>query len=125
MKNVKTARVDAEIQRELAVLLNYSVKDPRLDGAMISVTRVKTTQDLKYAKAYVSVLGGDKKAVLQTLTATAGFLRSSLAAKLRIRTVPELRFELDDSFEYGQKIDRILKDLNLPPAEDAPADETK
>ena len=125
MKNIKTERVDAEIQKELAMLLNYGVKDPRLEGAMISVTRVKTTQDLKYAKVFVSIMDQDKKTVLKTLRACAGYLRSSLSAKLRIRTVPELTFELDESFEYGHKIDMILKDLKIAPEEETPVDDKK
>jgi ribosome-binding factor A len=125
-KNIKTERVDAEIQKELSMLLNYGVKDPRLEGAMIGVTKVKTTQDLRYAKVFVSIMDPDKTTVLKTLRSCAGFLRSSLSARLRIRTVPELMFELDDSFEYGYKIDKILKDLHLPPEETtAPVDENK
>jgi len=125
MKNVKTERVGAEIQRELAVILNYGVKDPRLAGMMISVTRVEATQDLKYAKVFVSFMEADKKAALKTLQSCGGFLRSALSAKLRIRTVPQLTFVLDDSFEYGHKIDMILKDLNIQPEESAPTDEEK
>lgn len=118
MKSVKVERINAEIQRELSILLSYGVKDPRLQGVMISVSRVTTTADLKYAKVFVSIMGGDNnKAVLKVLQSGAGYMRSELAGKLRIRTVPEFTFVEDDSFEYGMRIEKILKDLNIGAAE--------
>mgnify|MGYP000821370061 CR=1 FL=1 len=79
---------------------------------MISVTRVKATPDLKYAKVYVSIL--NPKSVEETmkgLKESAGFIRSQVAKTINLRITPELIFEIDDSLEYGEKIEKILKEL--------------
>ena len=80
---------------------------------MISVTKVKITPDLKYAKVYVSILNSknDEK-TMEALKKSAGFMRSQIAKRVNLRITPELVFEKDDSMEYGMKIDAILKDLN-------------
>lgn len=122
MKNIKFERIDSEIQRELSLLLRYDVKDPRVTQAMVSVSGVKTTADLKYAKVFVSIMAEDKKVVLKALQAGAGFFRKELASRLRIRTVPEITFVLDESFEYGLKIDKILKDIVPSSSEDTLTD---
>lgn len=110
---MKIERVDAEIRKELSALLASELRDPRLEGFMLSVMQARTTKDLKYCKVYVSVLGeGNREEVINALNASAGYLRKLLFARLRIRAVPELLFQLDDSIDYGFKIDKILKDLN-------------
>ncbi|MDD3946810.1 MAG: 30S ribosome-binding factor RbfA [Clostridia bacterium] len=122
MKNIKFERIDSEIQRELSLLLRYDVKDPRVTQAMVIVSGVNTTADLKYAKVFVSIMAEDKKVVLKALQAGAGFFRKELASRLRIRTVPEITFVLDESFEYGLKIDKILKDIVPSSSEDTLTD---
>ena len=88
------------------------MKNPEATG-MISVTKVKITPDLKYAKVYVSILNSknDEK-TMEALKKSAGFMRSQIAKRVNLRITPELVFEKDDSMEYGMKIDAILKDLN-------------
>ena len=88
------------------------LKNPEATG-MISVTKVKITPDLKYAKVYVSILNSknDEK-TMEALKKSAGFMRSQIAKRVNLRITPELVFEKDDSMEYGMKIDAILKDLN-------------
>ena len=79
---------------------------------MLSVTKVKITPDFKYAKVYVSILNSkniDK--TMQGLKESAGFIRSKIAKTINLRITPELVFEIDDSLEYGARIDNILKDL--------------
>ena len=79
---------------------------------MISVTKVKVTNDLKYAKIYISILNSkDEKATIDGLKKSAGFIRTELAKRVNLRNTPELIFEKDDSIEYGAKIDSILKDI--------------
>ncbi|MNL73959.1 Ribosome-binding factor A [compost metagenome] len=79
---------------------------------MISVTRVKVTPDLKYAKVSVSILNSKNiKTTLVGLKSSAGFIRSELAKKINLRNTPELVFELDESLEYGARIDSILSDI--------------
>ena len=77
-----------------------------------SVTKVKVTNDLKYAKVYVSILNSKNlKETMEGLKKSSGFIRSELARKINLRNTPEILFELDDSLEYGAKIDSILKEI--------------
>lgn len=105
-------RIDEELKKELSQIISYELKNPEATG-MISVTRVKITPDLKYAKVYVSILNSknDEKTI-EALKRSAGFIRSQIAKRVNLRITPELVFEKDDSMEYGMKIDSILKDLN-------------
>ena len=87
------------------------MKNPNVTG-LLSVTRAKITPDFKYAKVYVSVLNSknlDK--TMQGLKDSAGFIRSQIAKTINLRITPELVFELDDSVEYGMRIDNILKEI--------------
>lgn len=105
-------RIDEELKKELSQIISYELKNPEATG-MISVTKVKITPDLKYAKVYVSILNSksDEKTI-EALKKSAGFIRSQIAKRVNLRITPELVFEKDDSMEYGMKIDSILKDLN-------------
>lgn len=98
-------RVNKVIQQELSELLQRHVKDPRL-GNFITITEVATSPDLKYAKIYVSHLGGEKEkqGTLSALAAASGFFRNELAKRLSLRRVPELTFQWDDSIERGCQI---------------------
>ena len=106
-------RVNELIKNELSLLIELELQDPRLKEAIISVTRVKVTPDLKYAKVSVSIL--NSKNVNETLAGlkkSSGYLRSELAKRINLRNTPELVFELDDSLEYGARIDNIINELN-------------
>lgn len=105
-------RIDEELKKELSQIISYELKNPEATG-MISVTKVKITPDLRYAKVYVSILNSksDEK-TMEALKKSAGFIRSQIAKRVNLRITPELVFEKDDSMEYGMKIDSILKDLN-------------
>lgn len=107
-------RVNSEIMKELMSLITNELKDPRVrDCKMLSIMRVDTTGDLKYAKVYVSIMGNDNpQEVIKGLNASAGFLRNALFNRLIIRAVPTLIFVLDDSIDYGFKIEKILKEIN-------------
>ncbi len=110
-------RINEEYRKELSNIISFKLKNPNATG-MISVTKVKVTNDLKYAKVYISILNAkDNKQTLAALKKSAGFLRSELAKKVNLRNTPELVFELDDSLEYGAKIDSILKEI-LPKKEE-------
>lgn len=114
----RMARVNEELKRELSNIINYEVKNSNVTG-MISVTRVKTSPDLKYAKVSVSILNSKNiKQTLSGLKAASGFIRSRIAEKMNMRVTPELVFELDESLVYGEKIDtileRIMKDIKPP-----------
>lgn len=104
-------RIDEEFKKEISQIINYELKEPSVTG-MISVTKVKVTTDLSYAKVAVSILNSkDVKATLAGLKKSSGFIRSELAKRINLRNTPEIIFELDDSLEYGAKIDSILKDI--------------
>lgn len=104
-------RVNEELKRELSNIINYEVKNSNVTG-MISVTKVKTTTDLKFARVYVSVLNSKNiKATLAGLKKSSGYIRSEVAKRVNLRNTPELIFELDDSIEYGARIDSILKEV--------------
>ncbi len=114
--NNRISRINDEILKEVSQIIRSEVKDPRI-GAMTTVIRVDTTQDLKYCKIYVSVLGNeeDKKSVMEGLKNASGFIRRLIAQRVNLRFTPELIFKLDESTEYAvrmnQLIDQISKDL--------------
>ncbi len=104
-------RINEEYKKELSQIINYELKNPNATG-MISVTKVKVTNDLKFAKVAVSILNAkDVKETLAALKKSAGFIRSELARRVNLRNTPEIIFELDDSMEYGERIDSILKEI--------------
>ncbi len=107
-------RINEELKKELNQVLNYELKNSNVTG-MLSVTRVKITPDFKYAKVYVSIYNSKNiKKTMDGLKESAGFIRSRLAKTVNLRITPELVFEIDDSLEYGARIDSILKELNIP-----------
>ena len=104
-------RVNEELKRELSNIINYEVKNSNVTG-MISVTKVKTSPDLKFARISVSILNSKNiKQTLAGLKAASGFIRSRIAEKMNLRVTPELVFELDESLVYGEKIDRLLEQV--------------
>lgn len=104
-------RINEELKKEISHVLTFELKNPNVTG-LLSVTRAKITPDFKYAKVYISVLNSkDVDKTMQGLRDSAGFIRSQIAKTINLRITPELVFELDDSVEYGMKIDNILKNL--------------
>lgn len=112
MANYRRARINDEVQREMASILR-EVKDPRVKDAFVSVTAVDVTPDLKYAKIYYSALMGDKKELARGLRAASGFIRSQIAQRLNLRITPELTFILDDSVEHGAHIAKLLNSITF------------
>ena len=109
MAKNRISRINDEIQREMAALLR-TVKDPRVQNAMVSVTHVDTTSDLRYAKIYISALDKtQEKEILKGLKSAAGYLRRELGAALKLRYTPELVFEADDSIAHGAHILEVLR----------------
>lgn len=109
--NTRFERINEELKKEISHIINYELKNPNVTG-LISVTKAKITPDLKYAKIYVSILNSKNlKETLAGLKKSSGFIRSEIAKRINLRITPELIFELDDSLEYGAKIESILKDI--------------
>ena len=114
MASNRIGRINEEIQKELASLIR-NLKDPRLADTMISITRVETTPDLRYAKVYASFLQEDKaKDALKGLKSASGYLRRELGHSLQLRYTPELVWELDDSITYGAKMLKLINSLDIP-----------
>ena len=109
MSQLKKERLEATMQKELSLILRDEVKDPAL--RMCTVTSVTVTNDLSIAKVYISFMEHEKRG-MDALERSKGFIRSKLAHVLKIRKCPELHFVVDDSLEYGAKIDSIIKELN-------------
>ena len=114
---IKNTRINMEVQRELSQIIRSEIKDPRIHP-LTSVVAVEVTPDLKYCKAYISVLGDEEagKATIEGLRSAASFVRRELAHRVNLRNTPEIKFILDQSIEYGvnmsKLIDEVTKDLH-------------
>lgn len=105
----RSARVSSQIQKELALIFQRDIKDPRL--GFITVNEVIITKDLAAAKIYVTVLNADdagKHAQVKLLNQLAPHIRSELARRMRLRHIAELRFYYDDSFDTGMRVSELL-----------------
>jgi ribosome-binding factor A len=106
-------RVADMIKNEIALLLLRKVKDPRLTG--VSIVNAEVTRDLRRAIVYYSILGDDRQVekAVEGLNRAKGFFRSHLARELGMRSTPELVFKRDLSMEYQEKMERLLKEINV------------
>lgn len=110
MKNNRLERVNSEIQKELALIINNELRDPQITS-MIGVSSVDVAPDLANAKVYLSVYGGDAQDTLNRIKGAGSFIRGRLSQKIRLRITPRLDFYLDNSQTYGQKIDELLSNI--------------
>lgn len=105
---MRTERIDEDIKYCLDKIIREDLKNPKIKG-VITVTTVKTTKDLKYSKVYVSIFGTKyTHQVFSELKNSAKYIRKCLGENLKLRIVPDLVFELDDSMEYGEYMDRLI-----------------
>lgn len=111
-------RVGHEIQRLLGVLLRTEVKDPRI-SALVTITAVDVSPDLKQARVFVTLLGDDQActATLEALNQSAPFLRHALSARMALRSVPALKFVYDASVERGARVARLIDAAMARPSE--------
>jgi len=115
--SVKNIRINSEVLRELSSIIQEDIKDPRI-SSMTSVVAVEVTPDLKFAKAYISVLGSKEegKETIKGLKSAEGYIRRQLAQRVNLRNTPQISFILDQSIEYGvnmsKKIEEVTKDLH-------------
>ena len=111
--SIKNTRINMEVQRELSEIIRTEIKDPRVNGAMTSVVAVEVTPDLKYCKAYISVLGDEERAkdALTGLKSAVGYIRRELAHRVNLRNTPEITFVLDQSIEYGVNMSKLIDDV--------------
>lgn len=102
-------RVASVLAREISFILEHELKDPRVD--LLTVTSVDVSPDLKQARVYFSSLG-DKAQDLKILQRARGYIRSQLASRIRLRTVPEIEFMIDNSYEERTKIDALFRKID-------------
>lgn len=109
MANYRNNRINEEIKKELSDIIRNNVKDPRIT-AMVSITDVNVTKDLRYAKVYVSIYGSNEEieSTFTALKSSSGFMRKELGNRINIRYIPQLIMEKDTSIENGMHIEEIL-----------------
>lgn len=111
MANYRGGRINEEVKREISTIIRNEIKDPRLT-AMVSVTDVKVTKDLRYAKVFVSIFGKDDEEKNNTFIAlknASGYIRREIGQRINLRYNPQIIFELDDSINYGIHIEELIQ----------------
>ena len=116
-------RVAEQIQRDLAEIIAYELKDPRV--GMITITEVQVTPDYAHAKVFFTMLSDNKEAIQVTVAAlskAAGFVRAQLGKRLHIHTLPELHFVHDNSTARGVELSKLIDEANATRAKDSEED---
>ncbi|NCG66607.1 30S ribosome-binding factor RbfA [Bacillus coagulans] len=110
--NLRANRIGEQMKKELSDIIGRKLKDPRV--GFVTVTDVEVTGDLQQAKVYLTVLGDEeqKKDTLDGLEKAKGFIRSEVGKRIRLRKTPELIFEIDESIEYGNRIETLIKKIH-------------
>jgi len=104
-------KINEELKREISIVISQELKDSQITG-LISVTKVDTTPDLRFARVYVSMINAkSNKGNLARLKKCSGFIRSMIAKKVNLRITPELVFIFDESIEYGSRIDSLIEEI--------------
>jgi ribosome-binding factor A len=116
----RTDRLDSQIRQELMDLLQREMKDPRL--GFVTITRVETARDLGSARVWVSILGSEeeRERSMRALGVATPWLRRRLAERLTLRSVPQLSLRRDDSIESGDRVLRLLREIETEPGEERP-----
>ena len=122
--SIKNTRINSEVQKELSEIISRELKDPRIHP-MTTVISVEVTPDLKFCKAYISVLGNEEagKDTIQGLKSAVGFIRTQLARRINLRNTPELTFILDQSIEYGVNMTRLINEVTAGLGDETQAEE--
>jgi len=124
MPSRRVERINEQMKREIADILRNHVRDPRIGTPV--VTGVRTSSDLTLARVFIMATGdeAEQKQQFQGLEAAAPYIRGELGRRMQLRKVPELRFERDQSLEYGMRIERLLEETRAKPAKDDEEEET-
>lgn len=111
--STKNARINGEVQRELANIIRGEIKDPRI-APLTSVTAVEVAPDLKTCKAYISVYGDEAsvKSTIEGLKSAEGYIRRALASSINLRNTPQITFVSDQSIEYAAKMSKLIDQVN-------------
>lgn len=113
MNNKRTARISSEVKKEISKILRDDLSDPRLSTeSMVSITDVEVTNDLSYADVYVSVLGDQKSKddAIEAFNQAKGYIKVLIGERMRLRSMPEFRFKLDESIERGAYINKLIEE---------------
>ena len=123
MSKIRQQRTAEQLRMVFSDLFLRELSDPRLHG--LTVTDVKIDRELEHADIYVSALGDESRQddVMKALSSAEGFLRRELAGRVRLRKVPQLHFHWDSTLAHMQEVESILEKLDIPPAEDSPAED--
>ncbi|BDH61185.1 ribosome-binding factor A [Lysinibacillus sp. PLM2] len=110
--SLRANRIAEQMKKELGDIIGRKIKDPRV--GFVTVTDVHVTGDLQQATVYITSLGNEKERqeTLNALMKAAGFIRTEIGHRIRLRRTPEITFEYDSSVEYGNKIEQLLRNLN-------------
>ena len=110
--SLRANRVAEQMKKELGEIISRKIKDPKV--GFVTVTDVAVTGDLQQATVYITSLGNDRERAdtLKALEKAAGFIRTEIGSRIRLRRTPEIMFEFDSSIEYGNKIDALLRGLH-------------
>ena len=104
-------RLEQDLKFAISDIIRNDIKNPSVTG-LISVTDVKLTPDQKYAKVYISIFGKkNKEKVIDALKKSSGFIKSEISRRVRMRNMPQLIFEIDDSLEYGMHMDKVISEV--------------
>lgn len=114
MSSVKIRRINSEFQVEIANIIRNKLDDPRLNSAIVSVVKVDTSADLSYSKIYLSIYPTKNTVedVFNAILNSIPYIRRQVASTVKIRSMPILQFKIDDSMEYADKIESIIKKIN-------------
>ena len=108
--NTRLNRINEELKKEISHVITFELKNTNITG-LISVTKVKITPDLRFARVYVSLLNSKSKTkTMAGLQNAVGYIRGQIAKKINLRVTPDLQFERDEPMEYGEKMDKIISD---------------
>jgi ribosome-binding factor A len=111
MSKVRVSRIGEQMKKELSQIIQREIKDPRI--GFVTVTGVEVTGDLQQAKVFISVMGNEEQREnsIAALQKAKGFIRSEVGRRIQLRHTPDLIFKIDESIEYGSKIESLLKDI--------------
>jgi ribosome-binding factor A len=113
MAKHRSGRINEEMKKEISSIVMNGLKDPRIT-AMVTITDVEVTSDLRYAKVFVSIFGTEtqKSDSLDALKSSAGYIRREVGKRIQLRYVPELIITVDDTIDRGMHIDELIRQAN-------------
>lgn len=108
--SVKIDRLNNMFVEEISKIIHNDVKDKNIN--FVTITDVRITNDLSFAKVYITTLDNNRERVLDAINKASGFIRTKLSENIQIRKMPEIHFVYDESIEYGKKIEDIIERIN-------------